>query len=84
MATIHGIRSSRYKVGIQLDPEGNIRSITVDSALECLKRLYIRNSDPNSPDFEALTAIQARALYMILERHGVRIAGREDQEGTWR
>lgn len=44
--------------------------LTDESAVEVLLRLYARNKDEKSSDFEILTSVQSAALYRILEAFG--------------
>lgn len=62
------------RIGIKISEDGNVYNIAVPKCWEVLRRLYERNNDPTSPDFECLTWVQSRALYEVLVRNNIGVS----------
>lgn len=65
------IRQAEHKIGVMWGPRGCVSHIPREECLEVLRRMYVRNMDQTSCDFEALTEIQRYALYQVLLEQGV-------------
>lgn len=71
--------STLRKIKLRTTANGNIIGIRIEESKEVLRRLYERNQGPpeNNADFQALTDVQARALYDLLVRNGVNLPTHE-------
>ena len=63
-------------IRIMTDGSGNITGMTISTALQVLIRLYRRNWDSGSSDFQTLTDVQSRALYVLLTEKGAHGIGK--------
>jgi hypothetical protein len=61
------------RLRLTTDSLGHVVHLPQEDCVEVLRRLYVRNQDHESADFEILTAVQKYALYQLLTQNGVRV-----------